>query len=96
MQAVSAQSSQAQGMGGLLRLLLAGRDLTRAQAAELVQAMLAAETADAQIAAALALLAAKGERPEELAGFADALYERVMPTGISSDVLDTAGTGRAR
>jgi len=50
--------------------LLAGRDLTRSQATQLVDAMLAVETPDAQIAAALALLVAKGECPDELAGFA--------------------------
>jgi anthranilate phosphoribosyltransferase len=44
-----------------------------------VDAMLAPETPDAQIAAALALLVAKGENPDELAGFADALYQRVLP-----------------
>jgi anthranilate phosphoribosyltransferase len=73
--------------------LLAGRDLTRAQATQLVDAMLAAETPDVQIAAALALLVAKGECPDELAGFADALFQRVHPIEIPSDVLDTAGTG---
>jgi anthranilate phosphoribosyltransferase len=74
-------------------VLLASRDLTRQQAAQLVHAMLAAETPDSQIAAALALLVAKGESADELAGFADALYERVLPVAIPSQVLDTAGTG---
>ncbi len=80
-------------MGELLRMLLAGRDLTRQKAAQLVDAMLAPETPDAQIAAALALLTAKGENPEELAGFADALYQRVRSVEIPPKVLDTAGTG---
>jgi anthranilate phosphoribosyltransferase len=80
-------------MKELLHSLLASRDLTRLQAAELVDAMLSPETPDSQIAAALALLVNKGERPEELAGFADALYARVLSIGISRDVLDTAGTG---
>lgn len=77
----------------LLPKLLAGRDLTRSQAAQLVDAMLAVETPDAQIAAALALLVAKGECPDELAGFADALFQRVRPIEIPSELLDTAGTG---
>ena len=55
--------------------------------------MLEADTPDTQIAAALALLAAKGETPDELAGFADALYQRVRPIAIPSQLLDTAGTG---
>jgi len=96
MKAGSANSSAPLTLGELLRLLLAARDLTRGQAAQLVNAMLAPETPDAQIAAALALLVAKGENPEELAGFADSLYERVMPTEISQDVLDTVGTGASK
>ena len=55
-----------------------------------------AETPDPQIAAALALLVAKGENPEELAGFADALYQRVLPIDIPAQVLDTAGTGASK
>jgi anthranilate phosphoribosyltransferase len=77
----------------LLPKLVTGRDLTRLQAAQLVHAMLAVETPDAQIAAALALLVAKGECPDELAGFADALFERALPIDLSPDLLDTAGTG---
>jgi anthranilate phosphoribosyltransferase len=58
--------------------------------------MLSPETPDAQIAAALALLVSKGESADELAGFADALYERVLPIAIPSQVLDTAGTGASQ
>ena len=93
MQASPADLQASHTMRELLHALLASRELTRAQAAQLVNAMLAPETPDAQIAAALALLTQKGERPEELAGFADALYARVLSTGIPADVLDTAGTG---
>ena len=35
----------------------------------------------------------RAKAPEELAGFADALYERVLPVAIPPQVLDTAGTG---
>ena len=83
-------------VGEFLPTLLAARDLTRQQAAQLVNAMLDAETPDPQIAAALALLVAKGENPEELAGFADALYQRVLPIEIPAQVLDTAGTGASK
>lgn len=96
MKAGSANSPATLTLGELLRSLLAARDLTRVQAARLVDEMLAAETPDAQIAAALALLVAKGENPEELAGFADSLYARVLPTDIPCDVLDTAGTGASK
>src|SRR6266516_1806552 len=82
-----------QSVGELLPGLLAGRELTREAAEQLLNAMLAPETPDVQLAAVLALLAAKGETPEQLAGFADALYDRVLPVTISSQVVDTAGTG---
>jgi anthranilate phosphoribosyltransferase len=93
MQAGAANPSVTLTLGELLPVLLASRDLTRHQAAQLVHAMLAVETPDSQIAAALALLVGKGESSDELAGFADALYERVVPVAIPSQVLDTAGTG---
>ena len=93
MSADYANSGGAQTLGELLPGLLAGRELTRESAEQVVNAMLAPETPDAQIAAALALLAAKGEGPEVLAGFADALYERVVPVAVGSQVVDTAGTG---
>jgi len=80
-------------LGEFLPRLLAARGLSRAEAAQLVAALLSPETPDAQIAAALTLLVARGETPEELAGFADALYERVLGFEASSQVLDTAGTG---
>jgi anthranilate phosphoribosyltransferase len=93
MQAGYANLSATLSLGELLPVLLAGRDLTRKEATQLVDAMLAVETPDAQIAAALALLVSKKESAEELAGFADALYQRVLPIAIPEDVLDTAGTG---
>jgi anthranilate phosphoribosyltransferase len=96
MQAGSENSPAVHALGEFIPKLLAARDLTRQEAAQLVDAMLAAETPDPQIAAALALLVAKGENPEELAGFADALYRRVLPVEISSQVLDTAGTGASK
>src|ERR1700692_702959 len=96
MPAGSANPPATLSLGEFLPALLAGRDLSRQQAAQMVDAMLSAETPDAQIASALALMVAKGEKPEELAGFADALYGRVLPVAISSQVLDTAGTGASK
>ena len=96
MPAGSANITVTHTLGELLSKLLAARDLNRDEATQLVHALLAPETPDPQIAAALALLAAKGENPEELAGFADALYERVLPVEIPSQLLDTAGTGASK
>jgi len=93
MQASSTNLRTTLTMGDLLPALLARQDLTRLEATQLVNAMLSKETPDAQIAAALALLVSKGETPDELAGFADALYQRVLAIQIPPQVLDTAGTG---
>lgn len=89
----SAVSPAQPTLSQVLPALVARRNLSRDEAAAMVDAMLCETTPDTQIAAALALLAAKGETAEELAGFADALYRRVRPVDIPADVLDTAGTG---
>lgn len=96
MQTASADLPDTFTLSEALTSLLAGHDLTRSQAAQMVDSMLAAETPDSQIAAVLALLVSKGECPDELAGFADALYRRVQPVEIPSDLLDTAGTGASK
>jgi anthranilate phosphoribosyltransferase len=77
-----------------LARLLARENLTRREAADMLGAMLADDASDAQIAAALVALAAKGETVDELAGLAEALRERaVKVTSCHSVCVDTAGTG---
>jgi anthranilate phosphoribosyltransferase len=77
-----------------LARLLARENLTRAEAAALLGAMLADDASDAQIAATLVALTAKGETVDELAGLAEALRERaVKVTSCHSVCIDTAGTG---
>ncbi len=80
----------------LLRLM-AGEDLTRAQSAALLSALLDGQCSDAQIGAALVALAIKGESVEELAGMAEAMRSHSVRL-ISSHavVLDTAGTGSSK
>ena len=78
----------------ILAKLIARTDLSEAEAGELVDAILAGELTDAQIGAALAALAAKGEAVSEVAGAARAMRRRA--TRIQSlvpDTLDTVGTG---
>src|SRR5207249_9171189 len=49
---------------------------------------------DAQVAAALAVLAVKGETVEELAGMAEAMRNRAIPVRCHQErFIDTAGTG---
>jgi len=72
-------------------------NLTRGEAAELLTAMLADDASDAQIAATLVALSAKGETVEELAGMAGGLRERAVRVSCCHEVfIDTAGTGSSR
>lgn len=58
---------------------------------------MADNASDAQIAATLVALAAKGETVEELAGMAEALRERaVKVSSCHAAFIDTAGTGSSR
>ena len=74
--------------------LMRGEDLSRAEAAELLDALLDPEATDAQIDAALIALKVKGETFEELAGLTEAMRERaVRITSRHARFVDTAGTG---
>ncbi len=79
----------------LLNKLIARQDLTQAEAASLLDLLLADSTGEAQIAAVLIALAAKGETEEELAGFAETMRARCrrITTTRHTVYLDTCGTG---
>ncbi len=78
----------------LLLRLMRGENLTRAEAASLLDALLDERATDAQIAGALVALALKGETVEELTGMAGAMRERaVRITTAHEHFIDTAGTG---
>ena len=82
-------------MTSFLKQLLARASFTQAEAASLLGWMISPEATDAQIAALLIALAAKGETAEELAGFAQTMREhsaRVISTKHTS-FIDTCGTG---
>ncbi len=78
----------------LLVRLMRGEDLSRTAAAALLGAALDEAATDAQIAAALAVLAVKGETVEELTGMAEAMRDRALRiTSRHENFIDTAGTG---
>jgi anthranilate phosphoribosyltransferase len=80
-----------------LSRLQSRENLTRVEATELLAAMLQDDSTDAQIAAALMALSAKGETAQELAGMADGLRERsVKVSSCQAAFIDTAGTGSSR
>jgi len=74
--------------------LMRGENLSRSEAANFLHALLSPAVTDAQVAAALAVLAAKGETVEELAGMAEAMRNRAIPVRSRHPrFIDTAGTG---
>jgi anthranilate phosphoribosyltransferase len=78
----------------LLTRLVNRENLTQAEAGQLLEAMLADDASDAQIAATLVALAAKGETVDELSGMARVLRSRAIKINACHDVfIDTAGTG---
>src|SRR6266446_2381589 len=80
-----------------LSRLLHRENLTRDEAGRLLEAMLAEDASDAQIAATLIALTTKGETVDELAGMAGVLRERAVRVNSCHQVfIDTAGTGSSR
>jgi anthranilate phosphoribosyltransferase len=78
----------------LLAKVLDGHDLTRAEARDAMQEIMAGEATQAQIAGFLVALRAKGETADEIAGCAEAMREHVLPVQPKrADLVDTAGTG---
>lgn len=77
--------------------LVRGEDLNRDEAERLLESLLDADATDAQIAAALVALAAKGETVEELTGMATGLRARAVRVNARHPCfIDTAGTGSSR
>jgi anthranilate phosphoribosyltransferase len=78
----------------LLEQLRRHEDLTADQAAQAMGAIMDGEAQPAHIAALLMALALKGERPDEIVGFARAMRARAVPLpSAPADVFDTCGTG---
>src|SRR5262245_60191781 len=74
--------------------LTRGENLSRGEAANFLNALLDPAATNAQVAAALTALAAKGETVEELVGMAEAMRNRAIPVRSShARFIDTAGTG---
>ena len=79
---------------GALQDLLDGRDLTRDRARAVMNQIMSGEATEAQIGGFLVALRVKGETADEIAGFAEAMREHVVPVRTRrDDLVDTAGTG---
>ena len=78
----------------LLSRVIAGNDLTTAEARWAFDQIMAGNWTEAQIAGILVALAAKGHTVEELTGAAGAMRAHVVPVDTGgADVVDTCGTG---
>ena len=73
------------------------RDLSREQAAAVLDRIMAGEASEAQIAAILIGLRTKGETEDEVAGLAETMRRLATPVSPGrTDLVDTAGTGGGR
>ena len=79
-----------------LHRVAARGELTRESAREAMSLILAGEATTAQIAAFLVALKMKGEKPEEVVGFASAMRDVSARVEVEADgepLIDTCGTG---
>lgn len=71
--------------------------LSREQAREVMRQIIAGELSDVEIAGLVGALAARGETPEEVAGFVDVMRSEVTRIPLSAEeqaiLVDTCGTG---
>jgi anthranilate phosphoribosyltransferase len=81
----------------LKRVIEQRATLTREQARELMQQLLAREFTDIELAALLGAITARGEDAAELAGFVDAMRLAAVPVPLEESdraaLVDTCGTG---
>ena len=81
----------------LIEKLIRRQDLTSREATEVMQEVMAGRTSEAQLGAFLSTLVMKGERPEEIVGFAKAMRKNsVKLSGNIGETFDTCGTGGDR
>ena len=80
---------------GVIRRLVGGQDLLADEARGALDRVLAGEATDAQIAALLVGLRAKGESPEEVAGLVEAMLAAASPLQLPDPAaaVDIVGTG---
>src|SRR5690554_1399014 len=80
----------------VLNALLDRRDLTISEATWAMSQIMEGQATDAQLAAFLVALRAKGETVDEIVGFRDAVLEKALPLPADSMALDIVGTGGDR
>ena len=76
--------------------LLQGTALTRAQARDVMDQVMAGEVTTGQLAGLLIAIRAKGETVEEMTGFVDSMRAHATPLDLPPGAIDTCGTGGDR
>ena len=82
-------------LASVLGDLVAGVDLDRSHAREIVASVLAGQASDAQVAALLVALSSKGETTEEILGMRDAMVAASTPLELPANAVDIVGVGGA-
>jgi anthranilate phosphoribosyltransferase len=80
----------------VLTQLLAGADLSIAEASWAMEQVMEGVATPAQLAGFLVALRAKGETVDEIVGFRDAILAHAQPLDVDPMALDMAGTGGDR
>jgi len=73
--------------------VVAGRSLTFAEAAQVMDEIMGGQATPAQIAAFITALRIKGEKVEEIAGLASVMRAKAVPVAAAPPLIDTCGTG---
>lgn len=80
----------------VLEQILSGDGLSRAEAHAAMAEIMTGKSSEAQIAAFLVALRAKGETADEMTGFVDAMTEASVTVDVGEPVVDSVGTGGDR
>ena len=88
--------TEMQSWSSVLTSLLAREDLSVADAAWAMDQVMSGEATEAQLAAFLIALRAKGETVDEIVGFRDAILDHAVPLDVDPMALDIVGTGGDR
>ncbi|MGB8649755.1 MAG: anthranilate phosphoribosyltransferase, partial [Mycobacteriales bacterium] len=81
---------------GLLSSLLSGQSLSTEDTAWAMREIMAGDATPAQTAGFVVALRAKGETPEEVAGFVEVMLGFAPRVAVAGRVVDTCGTGGDR
>jgi anthranilate phosphoribosyltransferase len=88
--------SEMRSWSSILTSLLEREDLSVADAAWAMDQIMSGDATEAQLAAFLIALRAKGETVDEIVGFRDAILDHAVPLPVDPMALDIVGTGGDR